>query len=72
MAELPRGTVTFLFTDLEGSTRLWDRYAEAARQALIRHDAVIDLVVEQFGEQSCGRVERGTAASPSSPVPRML
>src|SRR3712207_7723184 len=26
MAELPTGTVTFLFTDIEGSTRLWERH----------------------------------------------
>src|SRR5215813_8617768 len=40
MPELPRGTVTFLFTDLEGSTRLWDRYPDATRQAVTRHDAL--------------------------------
>ena len=28
MAELPSGTVTFLFTDLEGSTRLWEEHPE--------------------------------------------
>jgi class 3 adenylate cyclase len=27
---LPTGTVTFLFTDIEGSTRLWQRHPEAA------------------------------------------
>jgi len=26
MAELPSGTVTFLFTDIEGSTRLWEEH----------------------------------------------
>lgn len=33
MTDLPTGTVTFLFTDLEGSTRLW----ETAVDALDRH-----------------------------------
>ena len=31
---LPTGTVTFLFTDIEGSTQLWDEHAEGMREAL--------------------------------------
>ena len=38
MPGLPSGTVTFLFTDIEGSTRLWEQYTEAMRLALTRHD----------------------------------
>jgi hypothetical protein len=34
MAQLPTGTITFLFTDIEGSTRLWKQYPEAMRSAL--------------------------------------
>jgi class 3 adenylate cyclase len=41
MANLPSGTVTFLFTDLEGSTRLWEEYPDAVKQALARHDAIL-------------------------------
>ena len=41
MVSLPTGTVTFLFTDIEGSTALWERYPEAMRQALARHDAIL-------------------------------
>ena len=41
MAELPSGTVTFLFTDLEGSTRLWEEQPEAMQPALARHDAIL-------------------------------
>jgi class 3 adenylate cyclase/pimeloyl-ACP methyl ester carboxylesterase len=41
MAELPSGTVTFLFTDLEGSTRLWEQYPNEMRAALARHDAIL-------------------------------
>ena len=47
--ELPSGTVTFLFTDLEGSTRLWEQYPEAMRPALERHDALLRDAVEQHG-----------------------
>ena len=41
MGELPSGTVTFLFTDLEGSTHLWDEFPDAMRPALARHDALL-------------------------------
>lgn len=41
MAELPTGTVTLLFTDVAGSTRLWEAHATAMRAALARHDALL-------------------------------
>ena len=41
MSEMPSGTVTFLFTDLEGSTRLWEEHPEAMRPALARHDEIL-------------------------------
>jgi TolB-like protein/Tfp pilus assembly protein PilF len=41
MADLPTGTVTLLFTDIEGSTRLWEAHAAAMRAALARHDALL-------------------------------
>src|SRR5947207_7105513 len=40
------GTVTFLFTDIEGSTRLWEQEPERMRPALARHDAVSRAAVE--------------------------
>jgi adenylate cyclase len=40
-AALPGGTVTFLFTDIEGSTRLWEEQRAAMEVALPRHDALI-------------------------------
>ena len=43
---LPTGTVTFLFTDIEGSTDLWERDEAAARKVLIRHDQIIEDLVE--------------------------
>ena len=33
--------VTFLFTDIEGSTRLWEQHPDAMRAALARHDALV-------------------------------
>src|SRR3990172_7445797 len=35
MTDLPSGTVTFLFTDIEGSTRLWEEHPEAMKRAAI-------------------------------------
>jgi predicted ATPase/class 3 adenylate cyclase len=49
LAELPTGTVTFLFTDLESSTRLWEEHPEAMRAALARHDEILRAAVEAQG-----------------------
>ncbi len=49
MAELPSGTVTFLFTDLEGSTRLWEEHPDAMRVVLARHDEILRGAVEAHG-----------------------
>jgi class 3 adenylate cyclase/tetratricopeptide (TPR) repeat protein len=45
MAELPSGTVTFLLTDVEGSTPLWDQAADTMRAAMVRHDALFEHTV---------------------------
>jgi class 3 adenylate cyclase len=47
MAVLPTGTVTFLFTDIEGSTRLWERNASAMHSALSRHDGILRSAIEE-------------------------
>ncbi len=44
--DLPTGTVTFLFTDIEGSTDLWERDEAGARKVLVRHDQIIEQLVE--------------------------
>ena len=43
---VPHGTVTFLFTDVEGSTRLWEEDGEAMRLALAAHDRILRSVIE--------------------------
>ncbi len=48
-AALPEGTVTFLFTDLEGSTRLLEVYPHAYRDAVRRHHALLREAVEASG-----------------------
>ena len=42
----PTGTVTFLFTDIEGSTKLWQDQPRAMQNALARHDALLRQAVE--------------------------
>jgi LuxR family maltose regulon positive regulatory protein len=42
---LPTGTATFLFTDIEGSTQLWEQYPHAMQVALARHDRVLRLAI---------------------------
>ena len=45
MPELPEGVVTFVFTDVEGSTRLWEDAPESMMEALNQHDEVIEAVI---------------------------
>jgi class 3 adenylate cyclase len=49
MNALPTGTVTFLFTDIEGSTRLLEARPEAYRRNLARHDAIVRQAVASHG-----------------------
>jgi predicted ATPase/class 3 adenylate cyclase len=49
VVELPSGTVTFLFTDLEGSTRSWEENPDAMRVALARHDQILREAVDAEG-----------------------
>jgi predicted ATPase/class 3 adenylate cyclase len=44
---LPTGTVTFLFTDVEGSTMLWEQDRDGALLAMTRHDTLIESLVDQ-------------------------
>ena len=48
-AELPAGTVTFLLTDIEGSTRLWEAVPKAMEVALERHNRLLTSVIEDHG-----------------------
>jgi len=63
MAELPSGTVTFLFTDLEGSTRLWEDDADAMRAAVARHDVLLEEAITRQGGMVFSRMGDGMAAA---------
>jgi TolB-like protein/class 3 adenylate cyclase/Flp pilus assembly protein TadD len=60
-AQLPTGTLTFLFTDIEGSTRLWEAHPDAMHQAVARHDTLVrqniearsGLVFKTMGDAFC-------------------
>src|SRR5262249_38017129 len=65
---LPTGTVTFLFTDVEGSTRLWERHPAAMRAALAEHDALIEFLTARRGGRVVG--PRGEGASRFCVFPR--
>ncbi|MBV8333341.1 MAG: adenylate/guanylate cyclase domain-containing protein, partial [Candidatus Eremiobacteraeota bacterium] len=73
-APLPSGTVTFLFTDIEGSTQRWDRDRAAMQEAVRRHDTILRAAIEggngrvfkTIGDAFCAvfaRAEEGVAAA---------
>jgi class 3 adenylate cyclase len=45
----PSGVVTFLFTDIEGSTRRWEADADGMQKALAAHDEVLRSAIEAHG-----------------------
>jgi class 3 adenylate cyclase len=45
------GTLTFLFTDWEGSSQLWERFPHAMTPALARHDAILRAAVKAWDGQ---------------------
>lgn len=46
MSTLPSGTVTFLFTDIEDSTPLWEKHPEAMKSMLAKHDSILKETIE--------------------------
>ena len=49
MVALPEGTVTFLFTDIEGSTTLWEQHPDLMVEALGVHNQVLHQAIEAHG-----------------------
>jgi len=46
---LPTGTVTFLFTDIEGSTKRWEQFPDVMRRAFHRQEAILREVIANHG-----------------------
>ena len=47
VTQVPTGTVTFLFTDMEGSTRRWEDDPDVMQHVMVRHDAIVRQAVDQ-------------------------
>ena len=66
----PSGVVTFLFTDVEGSTRRWEADVDAMRAALAAHDEVLRSAIEAHGGWLFKHTGDGVCAA--SPRPGLL
>lgn len=70
MSDLPNGTVTFLFTDIEDSTRLWQEHPHAMQTALARHNAILQQAIRAqnghifqiIGDAFCAAFSQATDA----------
>jgi predicted ATPase/class 3 adenylate cyclase len=63
---------TFLFTDIEGSTRLWEQEPERMRPALARHDAIVRTAVESHGGTVVKMTGDGVHAAFAHPIDAVL
>ena len=63
----PSGTVTFLFTDIEASTRRWEADADSMRVELAAHDEVLRNAVERHGGWLFKHTGDGVCAAFASP-----
>ena len=66
-AAAPSGVVTFLFTDVEGSTRGWEADPEGMRVALAAHDEVLRGAIEAHGGWLFKHTGDGVCAAFASP-----
>ncbi|MDA2980041.1 MAG: NB-ARC domain-containing protein [Actinomycetota bacterium] len=64
----PSGTVTFLFTDIEGSTRLWDLHPTAMSESLSIHDSLLTNQVESHDGYVFSRAGDGWGVAFASPT----
>jgi len=67
-AAAPSGVVTFLFTDVEGSTRRWEADADAMRAALVVHDKVLRTAIEAYDGFLFSHTGDGFVAAFASPT----
>jgi class 3 adenylate cyclase len=68
MGDPPSGAVTFLFTDIEGSTRRWEADADVMRAALLAHNEVLRDAIESHGGFLFSHTGDGVVAAFASPM----
>ena len=68
----PTGTVTFLLTDIEGSTRRWEEQTAEMREALAQHDATLRSAVESHNGWLFKHTGDGILAAFASPKEAVL
>jgi class 3 adenylate cyclase len=71
MPDLPSGTVTFLFTDIEGSTALLERDRRSMASAVEWHTALLYVAIREHGG-STSRRSAMRCNPPSRPLPMLL
>lgn len=65
-------SVAFLFTDIEGSTRLWERDPAAMRTALARHDEALEAAVRSVGGLGSARFREAGESGRAMPAEEVL
>ena len=76
----PIGTVSFLFTDIQGSSSLWENHPEEMRAALAKHDALMREAIENnegyvfktIGDAFCAAFATAPAAITAALEPNLL
>jgi predicted ATPase/class 3 adenylate cyclase len=69
--DVPTGTVTFLFTDIEGSTRLWDQHPDAMASALSTHDDLLQSAIDSNAGYVFSKAGDGWGVAFESPLPAL-
>lgn len=69
MSKLPSGTIVFLITDIEGSTRLWDQYPKSMQIAIERHNTILMKAIKSLGGHVFKVIGDEYQAAFTSPLP---
>jgi len=65
---VPEGTITFLFSDIVGSSKLWERFPEAMEQVIAQHDDMLKAIINDHGGVVFKTMGDSISAAFESPV----